>query len=539
MPPRRERIPPVRHLPPMPPPSPAPPRFDPARRKRVTFALLLVSGLAAFEATVVTTAMPTIIGDLSGLSLYSWVFSVFLLTTTIAMPVYGRLADVLGRRRVLLGAIGLFTVGAIACALARSMPQLVVARAIQGFGAGGLIPMALTVSGDLYSVHERARIQGLFSSVWGTASLAGPLAGAALTVGFGWRSVFVVAIPMAMVAAALVWTQMIESIAPSGDPIDWPGIATLSASVALMLGAFLRDAESPGPPLAVRLALLAAAAAAFALFVRIERRTAHPLVPIVLFTDPATRPSYLSGILLGTSIYGVDTFVPLFVQGVRGGSAGAAGAVITPFVLCWALSATLGARAAVRFGFRATARFGSALVVLGCAGLLAAVVWDAPVLAASLATGLVGAGLGPTSITQILSVQSVVPAHRRGVSSSLVPFVRVLGGSVGVGILGGILAGGLAARLGPAAADASAILAGRAPSGNLDPATFRHALELSMRPLFAALLLLAIVNVAVASAFPAGALARAAEPAPPADDAAGTGAAAPDEPSPTAPVAQA
>lgn len=517
---------------------PPPPRFDPARRKRVTFALLLVSGLAAFEATVVTTAMPTIIGDLSGLSLYSWVFSIFLLTTTIAMPVYGRLADVMGRRRVLLGAIGLFTVGAIACALARSMPQLVVARAIQGFGAGGLIPMALTVSGDLYTVHERAKIQGLFSSVWGTASLAGPLVGAALTVGFGWRSVFVVAIPLALLAAALVSTQMIESIAPTGDPIDWPGIATLSASVALLLGAFLRDAESPGPPWALRLGLLAASAAFFALFVRIERRTEHPLVPIPLFTDPVTRPSYLSGILLGTSIYGVDTFVPLFVQGVRGGSAGAAGAVITPFVLCWALSATVGARAAVRFGFRATARFGSVLVVIGCAGLLAAVVWDAPVLAASLATGLVGAGLGPTSITQILSVQSAVPANRRGVASSLVPFVRVLGGSLGVGILGGVLSAGLAARLGSAASDASAILAGRIPTGTLDAETFRHALEMSMRPLFAALLLLALVNVAVASSFPAGAILQPREPVPPATDEDGDGddamtASDPSRPTPT------
>ena len=154
------------------------PRFDPRRRRTVTIALVLVTALASFESTVVSTAMPTIIGDLGGLPLYSWVFSIYLLTSTVTMPVYGRLADIYGRRRILLIAISVFLAGAIACGFARSMPQLIAARALQGLGAAGLIPVALTVSGDLYSLKERARIQGLFSGVWGVASLIGPLIGA-------------------------------------------------------------------------------------------------------------------------------------------------------------------------------------------------------------------------------------------------------------------------------------------------------------------------------------------------------------------------
>ncbi|HJW13784.1 MAG TPA: MFS transporter, partial [Thermoanaerobaculia bacterium] len=147
------------------------PRFDPKRRRAVTLALVLVTALASFETTVVSTAMPTIIGELGGLPHYAWVFSIYLLTATVAMPVYGRLADIHGRRRLILVAIGVFLTGAIVCALARSMPQLIVARAIQGLGAAGLVPIALTVSADIYSLEQRARIQGLFSGVWGFASL--------------------------------------------------------------------------------------------------------------------------------------------------------------------------------------------------------------------------------------------------------------------------------------------------------------------------------------------------------------------------------
>ncbi|HYB52526.1 MAG TPA: MFS transporter, partial [Thermoanaerobaculia bacterium] len=151
--------------------SSATPRFDPKRRRTVTLALLLVSALASFESTVVSTAMPTIIGDVGGLPLYSWVFAIYLLTSTVTMPICGRLADIYGRRRVLASAIVVFLSGAVTCALAHTMPQLILARAIQGFGAAGLVPISLTVAGDIYSIEERAKVQGLFSSVWGLASL--------------------------------------------------------------------------------------------------------------------------------------------------------------------------------------------------------------------------------------------------------------------------------------------------------------------------------------------------------------------------------
>ena len=475
----------------------AAPRFDPARRRAVTIALLLVTALSSFESTVVSTAMPTIIGELHGLPLYSWVFSIYLLASTITMPIYGRLADIYGRRRVLMSATVVFLAGAVACALARSMPQLIVARGLQGLGAGGLIPIALTVTGDLYSLEERARVQAFFSGVWGFASLVGPLLGAFLTVNFGWRSIFTINVPLGLVALFLVATKMIESREPGSDPLDVTGAVTLALGIGALLFAVLQRTGAGALGTGARLFLGVLGFALLGLFARLQAGRKHPLIPPELFRHADTAAPYVGGILLGTTIYGVDTFVPLFVQGARGGTAGAAGAVITPLVLFWAISAAVAARIIVRFGFRTTARAGALLILAGFVGLLVAARFDAPVAAISAACGLIGAGLGPSSLSQVLAIQNVVEEHRRGVATSLVPFFRTMGGSLGVGVLGGILATGLTRRMGAAAESAGSLLT----EGHV-PREMRLALEQSLLPVFAVLLALALVNLAVTSRFP-------------------------------------
>jgi MFS family permease len=481
-----------------------PPRFDPRRRRKVVIALVLVTALASFESTVVSTAMPTIIGDLGGLPLYSWVFSIYLLTATVMMPIYGRLADIYGRRRILLTAITVFLAGAIACGLARSMPQLIAARGLQGLGAAGLVPIALTVSGDLFSLEERARVQGLFSSVWGTASLVGPLLGAWMTMSFGWRSIFTINIPLGIVAFALVATQMIESRAPLPDPLDFAGAASLAAGVTALLFAVLHRPGGGGLGLPARLGLFAFSAGSLAVFARLQLRRHHPLIPPKLLVRLPTAAPYVGGILLGTTIFGVDTFVPLFVQGARGGTAGAAGAVVTPLVFFWATSATLAARLIVRFGFRRTARWGAILILVGLAALVAAAFLNASVPWISAACAVVGAGLGPSSMAQVLAIQNVVEERERGVATSLVPFFRAIGGSIGVGALGGLLAAGLDRRLGGAAETAGRLLAVGHAGGNLPvaPEAFRVAIERSLIPVFAILAALAVVNLAVTGGFP-------------------------------------
>ena len=485
-----------------------PPRFDPKRRRAVTAALILVTALASFESTVVSTAMPTIIGDLGGLPLYSWVFSIYLLTATVMMPIYGRLADIYGRRRVLLIAIAIFLAGAVTCGFARSMPQLILARAAQGLGAAGLVPIALTVSGDLYSLKERARIQGLFSGVWGFASLVGPLIGAWMTVSLGWRSIFTINIPLALIALALVWTQMVETRSSLPDPLDVAGATSLAAGITALLFGVLHEPGSGGLGLPFRVMLLLFAAASLSIFVRLQTRREHPLIPPELFRHMRTAAPYLGGVLLGTTIYGVDTFVPLFVQGARGGTAGAAGAVVTPLVFLWAVSATIAARLIVRFGFRKVARWGAILILAGFVALIAAAWWNASVPWISAACALIGAGLGPSSMSQVLAIQHVVTERQRGVATSLVPFFRTIGGSIGVGALGGLLAAGLARRLGPAAESAGRILATgtqTAGNGGVAPAVFRVAIERSLLPVFGILGVLAVVNLFVTERFPADA----------------------------------
>jgi len=471
----------------------------------VLTALLLVTALASFESTVVSTAMPTIIGDLQGLPLYSWVFSLYLLSATVMMPLFGSLADLYGRRRVLLSALGLFLLGALCCAAARTMPQLIAARALQGLGAAGLVPVSLTVLADLYELRERPRVQGWFSAIWACAALIGPLVGAWLTLSFGWRSVFSITLPLGMLSLALVTTQMRESRAQSPAPFDYAGAAQLCVGVSALLFASLHGGgrASSGP---ARALLLGVAAAALLLLVRGQARSQHPLLPPALFTRAATGAPYLAGVLLGTTIYGVDTFVPLYVQGARGGTATAAGAVVTPVILMWALSANLAARSILGYGFRRTARIGALVIVAGFALLLLAVRWHFSVAAISGACALIGMGLGFSSLSQILAVQHVTAERERGVATSLVPFMRSIGGAVGVGALGGILAAGLTRRLGDAAAEAGQLLSGHGgvASSGVSSQALRDALGASLLPIFYLLAALSLLNLLATSFFPEG-----------------------------------
>jgi MFS family permease len=297
---------------------------------------------------------------------------------------------------------------------------------------------------------------------------------------------------------------MRESHAPRPDPLDLAGAASLATGVTALLFAVLHRPGATGMSLVSRLALLALSAAALAAFTRLQVKRDHPLIPPELFRSLSTAAPYVGGILLGTTIFGVDTFVPLFVQGARGGTAGAAGAVVTPLVFFWAVSATAAARLIVRFGFRRTARWGAILILLGLGSLVAAAFANASVPWISAACAVVGAGLGPSSMAQVLAIQNVVEERERGVATSLVPFFRAIGGSIGVGALGGLLAAGLDHRLGAAAETAGRLLAsgGAGGGGAVAPAEFRLAIEGSLIPVFAILVALAVVNLLVTNGFP-------------------------------------
>ncbi len=334
-------------------------------RRWITAALLLVMVLASMEATVTSTAMPTIIGDLHGLEHYSWVASIYLLACTITMPLYGRLSDVLGRKRVLLFSIGLFAVGSLLASVSHSMVQLIVFRGVQGLGAGGIMPVVLTILGDIFTLEERANIQGIFSAVWGTASLAGPLLGAFLvgTTRFapyvpafvrpilGWPMIFWVNLPAGFAGVVVLVLKYHDRQKPHSTDLDLPGVLLLAVGTTSLLTA-VSLAAGVSVPMIVPVAALVLGLAAMAGFVQRERTAGNPIMPPALMVHRAIGPSILASGLLGIGVFALDTYVPLYVQGGQGRSAGAAAATVTPVMLAWACSGVVAAPLIMRWGFQ-------------------------------------------------------------------------------------------------------------------------------------------------------------------------------------------
>lgn len=423
-------------------------------RAMVTLALLLAMAVAALEQTVVSTAMPSIIAQLKGLDIYPWVFSAYLLAATVSTPIYGKLADIFGRKRILLFGLGLFALGSMLSGLAQSMPGLIVMRVIQGLGAGALGPIVLTMLGDLFTLQERAKVQGLFSAVWGGSSLIGPALGGILTDQLSWRWVFFVTVPFGLIAAWILMRYVHETVErKSVAPIDWEGATLLAVGSFLLLMGVLGGNEISRQG---TVGMLAMAALLLVLFVRQERVAVDPVLPLDLVLSPHISSAIVGSFLIGALLFGIDTYIPLFMQGVRGGTATSAGKMITPLFLSWSISVAVAAKVVVRLGFRRTAVVGSLFITAGVLGLVAGAARPSssgPLFLAGMV--VIGIGMGPASLSYILSVQNEVNWGRRGVATGAVTFFRTMGGALGVGVLGATLGFMLAPRL--AASNAAGI----------------------------------------------------------------------------------
>jgi EmrB/QacA subfamily drug resistance transporter len=402
------------------------------RRWAVTAGLLLGIFLAALEATVVSTAMPTVVASLGGLNSYSWVFSAYLLTSTASVPLWGRLSDLYGRRGIYLTAIALFLTGSMLAGVSQSMLQLVLFRAVQGLGAGGLIPLALTIIGEIYTLAERTRMQAVFSSVWGVSSIVGPLVGGFITDTISWRWVFYLNLPIGLVAAFIVQRTLPEHVSVRRVVVDWPGGLLLFLSTTLLLVALSE----------VSLVWALIAVASVVAFVYVERTVSDPIVPFALFRNRTVTVATLVGFLAGTALYGAIAFIPLLIQVTTGGSATSAGQILTPIYLMWVLASIVAARILLRVGARAATVVGTTAVFVSFTAL--------PWLAVGSSRtsvfadmGLMGAGLGFSMLSLLLAVQHSVLRTELGVATSLNMFARSIGGAVGVAIMGAILAAGL------------------------------------------------------------------------------------------------
>jgi EmrB/QacA subfamily drug resistance transporter len=413
------------------------------RRWVVTVGVMTGMLLAALEATIVGTAMPTIVAALGGLAHYSWVFSAYLLTSTVTVPVWGKLSDLFGRRRLFQIGVFVFLIGSALCGFATSMTQLIIWRAVQGVGAGALVPLAMTIVGDIFTLEERARMQGLFSGVWGISSVFGPLVGGFLTDQLSWRWVFWINLPVGIAAAALIGIALKEPKRESRPSIDYAGAAVLTLAMTMLL-LVLGEGSDPRLLLQPRnLALVAAVVVLLGVFVRIENRAVDPVVPFALFRNPVVTVSIIVGFLAGIAMFAAITFVPLLAQGVFGATATEAGTFLTPLMLSWVLASIIAGRLLIRMSSRTLVLVGIVSMLIGfCA--LATFTRDTPRMVMMVELILIGTGLGVTMLILLIASQHAVPREQLGITTSLNQFSRSMGGALGVAVLGALLAAGLA-----------------------------------------------------------------------------------------------
>jgi EmrB/QacA subfamily drug resistance transporter len=405
------------------------------QRRLVLAASMSAIFMAAVEATIVATAMPTIVAELGGFRLFSWVFASYLLTQAVTIPIYGRLADLYGRKPVFYVGAGVFLLGSTLSGFAPSMMMLVAFRALQGLGAGAILPIATTIVGDIYTPAERARVQGYLSSVWGISSVIGPVLGAFLVQQVSWRVVFWINLPIGAATITLLALFLHQRPEPRQHRIDYLGSALLMVGVgtlmlALVQGQILGAAAVAG--------LIALAVAVLAALLVHERRAAEPMLPLELWRHRIIAVSNGGGFVIGALMMGVTVFLPTYVQGVLGRSPIVAGFVLTAMSVSWSLASIAAGRLMVHASYRLTAMMGGVALIAGSAVLIALSPPHGPVWA-GVGALLVGVGMGFCNTTFLVSVQTSVGFGARGAATSSNIFMRNIGQALGTALFGAVL----------------------------------------------------------------------------------------------------
>ncbi len=431
----------------------------PAQRRAIVGALLLVLLLSALDQTIVSTAMPRIIEQLQGLEFYSWVTTAYLLTSTVSVPIYGKLSDLYGRKPILVFGIVVFLLGSALCGLSGefgslpilggAMTQLVVFRAIQGLGGGALFMSAFVIIADLFAPRERSKAMGIFGAAFGLASVIGPAIGGFFTdhgtvtmLGHevaGWRWVFYVNLPLGLLALGVVIARLPQLHHGATGKIDFPGAAlVILAFVPLLLALTLGGTKYPWDSNAV-ISLFALAAVAFVLFVIVELRTADPLVPLSMFRIRAVAASNMAGFFIGMAFFGIVMFMPLYMQVVQGINATNSGLAMLPMMGGLIVSSTVSGQLVSRLGYYKPFLVGGTLCLLVGVILLSRIGPDTTVLDLDLRLVVTGLGLGPTMSLFNMVVQNAVSTRETGVATSTFQFCRQIGSTVGVAVFGTLL----------------------------------------------------------------------------------------------------
>jgi EmrB/QacA subfamily drug resistance transporter len=398
---------------------------------------MLATALVALDSTIIATAVPTIVSDLGGFAQFPWLFSIYLLAQAVSTPIYGRLSDVVGRKPVMLAGIAGFLLGSVLCALAWSMPALIAFRALQGLGAGAVLPMSNTIAGDVYTLAERAKVQGYLASVWGVSAVVGPALGGVFAEYAGWQWIFWINLPLCVLALLVLRRTFAEQVQRTKGAIDYPGAALLGTGCALLILGLLEGGQAWSWTSAASVTTLSVGLALVIAFVVVERAVPAPILPLWVFTRRVLLASSLVAVGVGAVVLGLTSYVPTFAQGVLGAGPLTAGFTLATLTIGWPIAASLSGRLYLRIGFRRTALVGSALAVAGTIAVTAAA--SAHSLAAlAAACFVVGAGLGFIASPTLIAAQSSVGWAERGVVTGSNLFCRSLGSAVAVAALGAV-----------------------------------------------------------------------------------------------------
>jgi EmrB/QacA subfamily drug resistance transporter len=422
-----------------------------SERGPVLLALMVSTGLIAIDATILATAVPSIVRDVGGFEQFPWLFSVYLLAQAVSVSVYAKLSDTFGRKPIMLLGIGLFLVGSVLCGLAWSMPALIAFRAVQGLGAGAVQPMAMTIAGDIYTVAERAKTQGYLASVWAVSSVVGPTLGGVFSQLGIWRWIFFVNVPLCLLAGGLIARNFRETVQRREHRIDYLGSVLLTSGMTLLILGVLEGGQAWAWDSPASIAVFAGGAVLLAAFALAERRAAEPILPMWVFSRRLLATTTLLALGVGAILIGLTSFVPTYLEYSLGVPPLVAGLALAALTLGWPLSASLSGRLYLRLGFRPTVLIGLTLVVTG-SGTLALLASTPSVATVAITCFVTGLGMGLVATPSLIAAQASVGWHERGVATGTNMFARSLGSAVGAAAFGAVVNGVVAAS-GRAATD--------------------------------------------------------------------------------------
>ena len=443
--------------------APAPAGADLSKRAKqgIIVAIMLALFLGALDQTIVGTALPKIITDLSGANLYTWVVTIYLLASTVTVPIYGKLSDMYGRKPLLLTGVGLFLLGSVLAGLSQNIEQLIIFRGIQGLGAGALFPIALATIGDLYSAKERGRYQGLFGAVFGLASLVGPALGGWLTDTFSWHLIFYVNLPIGLISIAIILLELPTIKGRANQKIDFLGALVFAAGIIpVLIG--LTNVQSNAFATPEVAGLISLGLALLGLFLFIEAKVEEPIIPLELFRNRTFAAAAAASFFASFGFFASIIFLPRYFQTVLGETATNSGYATLPLLLGVIISSVAAGQIVARRGRYKTLILGAILLVAAASVLLTNIKADTDPWVLRLWMFLAGLGVGPTLSVFTIVVQNAVPFKFLGAATSNLTFFRQVGGSVGLALVGSYFGGQLATTI-------PAELAKAAPVGTFDP----------------------------------------------------------------------